>query len=59
VRKSERLIQANLRRNGVVDERVERRRADDREHGLSLGMVRADVTVGEPGRHLNVGLRAA
>ena len=40
----ERAVQPDARRDGFVDERVERRSADDFEHGPPLGGVRADVS---------------
>src|SRR6266480_5419650 len=44
VGKRERVLQPDARRNGFVDERVERWSADDFEHGPPLRGVRADMT---------------
>src|SRR5215831_7786392 len=55
VRKRQRLGETNLRRQRIVHQVVERRRADDGEHRLSLGVIRADVAGGEPCAHVNPG----
>ena len=43
VRQVERLAEPDARRNRLVDQRVQRRRADDLQHRAGVGVVRTDV----------------
>src|SRR5207253_2604660 len=44
-RQIERRPRSDVRRDGLIDERVERGHADGAEHVLALARVRADVTI--------------